>query len=128
MKVRVSRIALQMQREISEILRTELKDPRVGFVTVTAVELSSDMTHAKVFVSVLGPAADRQATLEVLERARGYVRSEVGQRIRLRVTPEIHFKLDESMEYSAHIGKVLGRIHEEDEKRAVHTHEDSHDG
>lgn len=110
MKVRAERIALQMQREISDIIQTHLKDPRIGFVTVTGVELTSDLQHAKVFVSVYGDANQRQNSLAALEHAKGFVRTEVGKRIRLRLTPEIHFKLDESIDYSMKIGKVLHQI------------------
>lgn len=115
MKVRTERIALQMQKEISEIIRTEVKDPRVGFVTVTGVEVSSDHTHAKVFVSILGNEEERQRTMQALERAKGFMRTEIGRRIRLRVTPELHLKRDESMDYSSRIGKVLQEIAARDE-------------
>ncbi|MCY0876369.1 MAG: 30S ribosome-binding factor RbfA [Firmicutes bacterium] len=110
MKVRTERIALQMQKEISEIIQTQVKDPRVGFVTVTAVEVSSDHTHAKVFVSILGNEEERVRSMQALERAKGFIRTEVGRRIRLRVTPELHLKRDESMDYSSRIGKVLQEI------------------
>jgi len=115
MKLRTERIALQMQKEISEIIRTEVKDPRIGFVTVTGVEVSSDHTHAKVFISILGNAEERERSMQALERARGFMRSEIGRRIRLRVTPELHLKLDESMDYSSRIGKVLHEIATRDE-------------
>lgn len=107
MRVRAERMALQVKRDISEIIRSQVKDPRVGFITVTDVEVSNDLTHAKVFVSVFGSQEERRATMETLERATGFIRSEIGRRIRLRVTPELHFKLDESAEYGARIGRVL---------------------
>lgn len=110
MRVRIERIALQMQREISDIIRTQVKDPRVGFVTVTGTEVSNDMTHVKVFLSVLGDADNRSATMAVLEKAKGFIRSELGKRIRLRLTPELHFKSDESIDYSMRIGHVLDEI------------------
>ena len=109
-KVRAERIAFQMQREISDIIQNQVKDPRVGFVTVTGVEVTNDLQHAKVFVSVLGREAERANSLQALERAKGFIRTEIGRRIRLRLTPEIHFKLDESMDYSMKIGKVLHQI------------------
>ena len=109
-KVRAERIAFQMQREISDIIQNQVKDPRVGFVTVTGVEVTNDLQHAKVFVSVLGSEAERANSLQALERAKGFIRTEIGRRIRLRLTPEIHFKLDESMDYSMKIGKVLHQI------------------
>lgn len=115
MKVRGERIALQMQKEISDVIRIGVKDPRIGFLTVTAVEVSSDYTHAKVFVSVLGDQEQRDRSMQALERAKGYIRSEVAKRIRLRVTPELHFKFDTSMDYSTRIGKVLQEIATRDE-------------
>ena len=115
MKVRAERIALQMQREISEIIHSQIKDPRIGFVTVTGVELSNDLQHAKVYVSVLGDALQRESSMLALERAKGFVRTEVGRRIRLRLTPEVHFKLDESVDYSMKIGRVLHQIFPEGE-------------
>lgn len=109
-KVRTERIALQMKKEISDIIRGEVKDPRLGFLTVTAVEVSSDHTHATVFISVLGEEEERARTMQILERVKGFIRSEIGKRIRLRVAPELHFKRDESLDYSSRIGKVLQDI------------------
>ena len=110
MKVRAERIALQMQREISDIIQSQVKDPRVGFVTVTAVEVTNDFQHAKVYVSVLGNEGERENSLHALDRARGFIRTEIGRRIRLRLTPEIQFVLDESLDYSMKIGRVLHEI------------------
>lgn len=110
MKVRAERIALQMQREISDIIQSQVKDPRVGFVTVTAVEVTNDFQHAKVYISVLGNEGERENSLHALDRARGFIRTEIGRRIRLRLTPEIQFVLDESLDYSMKIGRVLHEI------------------
>ena len=107
MRIRAERMALQMQRDISEIVRSQVKDPRVGFLTVTGVEVSNDLTHVKVFISVFGDAEEKRATMETLERAKGFIRTEVGRRIRLRLTPEIHFRLDESADYGEKIERVL---------------------
>lgn len=107
LKQRVERLALQIQREVSGLLRTEVKDPRIGFVTVTRVQLSSDYSYAKVHVSILGEEAARLESLAALERAKGFIRGEVGRRIRMRLTPEIQFVLDESLDYSERIGQVL---------------------
>jgi ribosome-binding factor A len=109
-KVRAERIALQMQREISDIIQSQVKDPRVGFVTVTAVEVTNDFQHAKVYISVLGNEGERENSLHALDRARGFIRTEIGRRIRLRLTPEIQFVLDESLDYSMKIGRVLHEI------------------
>lgn len=110
MKVRNERIALQIQRETSDVIHQHVKDPGIGFVTVTGVEVSNDVAHAKIFVSIMGSEEQKQASMLALERAKGFIRSEIGGRIRLRITPELHFKLDESMDYSAKIGRVLSEI------------------
>ncbi len=106
-KHRVSRLAENLKAEISQMIREELKDPRIGFVTVTAVEVAEDLGHAKVFVSVLGDEAQRKKTLDGLNSAVGFVRREIGQRIRLRFVPEIVFKYDPSIEHGAQIAKLL---------------------
>nr|NNM90003.1 30S ribosome-binding factor RbfA [Bacilli bacterium] len=110
MKLRTERLSLQMQKEISDILQTQLKDPRIGFVTVTGVEVTNDLSHAKVYISVLGDHEKRQESLLSLQRAKGFIRTEVGRRIRMRTSPELHFKLDESIDYSERIGHVLQEI------------------
>lgn len=115
MKVRAERIALQIQREISDIIRNQVKDPRIGFVTVTGAEITNDLQHVKVFISVLGSATERENTMLALERSKGFIRSEIGRRVRLRLTPEIHFRLDESNDYSAKIEQVLHQIFPQDE-------------
>ncbi|MDB5083559.1 MAG: ribosome-binding factor [Bacilli bacterium] len=112
--VRSSRVSEQMQREIADIIRNEVKDPRVGFVTVTEVEVTGDLQHAKIFVSVLGDDEARQNSLTALSKATGFIRGEVARRIRLRITPELSFKLDTSIDYSDKIQGVLRRLHEEE--------------
>jgi ribosome-binding factor A len=99
-----------MKKEIADIIRYSIKDPRVGFVTVTRVEVAGDLQHAKVYVSVLGDAEAKQGTMDALNRAVGFVRGEVGRRLRMRLTPELQFKLDESGEYSARIESVLKQL------------------
>ncbi|MFZ3100987.1 MAG: 30S ribosome-binding factor RbfA [Desulfitobacteriaceae bacterium] len=106
-KHRSSRLAETLKVEISQMIREELKDPRIGFVTVTTIDVAEDLGHAKVFVSVLGDEAQRKASLEGLNRAAGFVRREIGQRVRLRYAPEIVFKYDPSIEHGAHIAKLL---------------------
>ncbi|BCJ85307.1 30S ribosome-binding factor RbfA [Effusibacillus dendaii] len=112
-KIRVSRVAEQLKKEISEIIRQEVKDPRVGFVTVTDVEVSGDLQIAKVFVSVLGNQDQKDETLKALRKASGFIRNEVGQRIRLRLTPEISFEIDTSLDYSTKIQETLREINSE---------------
>ncbi len=110
-RIRTQRVAEQMKKEISEVIRMEVKDPRVGFVTVTNVEVANDLQHAKVYVSVYGDKDSQQATMAALNKAVGYIRGEVGRRLRMRLTPEIVFRLDESGEYSDHINRVLRELH-----------------
>jgi ribosome-binding factor A len=106
-KHRVSRLAETLKEEISQMIREELKDPRIGFVTVTAVEVAEDLGHAKVFVSVLGDEIQRKESLDGLKSAAGFIRREIGQRVRLRFAPEIVFKYDPSIEHGAQIAKLL---------------------
>ncbi|HEU4965100.1 MAG TPA: 30S ribosome-binding factor RbfA [Bacilli bacterium] len=117
-KVRVGRVGEQIKKEIVDILRHDMKDPRVGFVTVTDVEASGDLQHATVFVSVLGKPEERQATLDALKKASGFIRTEIGRRVRLRRTPELHFKLDTSLDYSTRINEVLRGIKEGDDNES----------
>ena len=95
--------------ELSDLIRTRMKDPRIGFASITGVELSADLRHAKVFVSVLGTPEEQRATLQGLEHAAGFLRHELAQRLNIRYTPEILFKLDESI---ARGTRILQLIHE----------------
>ena len=106
---RRERVAEVVRREVAGILRFELADPRVGRATVTRVELTGDLTVARVYVSVYGSDADQKETLAVLGRARGRVRTLLGSRIRLRVTPEIRFVFDPSVEFSIRLEQILDR-------------------
>lgn len=112
-RIRVSRVGEQIKKELSQIIQQEIKDPRIGFVTVTAVEMSGDLQSAKVFVSVLGKNDDKSKSLEGLEKAKGYMRSELGRRIQLRHIPELTFVIDQTLEHSEHINKLLHEVHEE---------------
>lgn len=89
------------------MLQHEIKDPRIGFVTITRVEVSSDLRNAKIYVSIYGSSVEQDATIKVLSSARGYIRSELGKRIRLRHTPEITFKLDTSALKSVRVMELL---------------------
>ncbi|GIM47843.1 ribosome-binding factor A [Collibacillus ludicampi] len=109
-KIRVNRVGEQIKKEISDIIQNELKDPRIGFVTVTSVEASGDLQHARIFISVMGSEEQRRETLQALERAKGFIRSEIGKRIRLRLTPELSFHLDTSIDYSEKIMEKLREI------------------
>ncbi len=109
---RANRVAEEIKREITQMLRTEIKDPRIGFVTITGVKVTPDIRYAKVFVSVYGNDESKSQSLEALEKAKGFVRSELGKRMRLRYTPEISFKFDPSIEHGAKIMKLLAEVKE----------------
>jgi len=123
-RIRQERVAEQMKKEISDIIRADVKDPRIGFATITHVEVAGDLQHAKVFVSVLGSQQEKQDTMDALVRAAGFIRGEASRRLRLRVAPELVFKLDESGEYSAHIETVLRRLQDDPKPAAVDANKD----
>ncbi len=110
MSLRREKLQELFKEEVSAILQRELRDPRIGFVSVTEVELSADLRHAKIFISVLGDDEAKGRTMEVLERAAGFVRSELGRRISLRYTPEILFRLDESIERGTRVVALLREV------------------
>lgn len=109
-KHRAFRLAESIKVEVSRIIRDDIKDPRLGFVTVTDVEVADDLRYAKVFVSVMGNEDEVKDSMDVLTRASGYVRSEIGKVMRLRYMPEITFKYDQSIEHGAHISKLLREV------------------
>jgi ribosome-binding factor A len=113
MSLRSNRVGEQMKKELGEIIGRKIKDPRIGFVTVTDVQVTGDLQQAKVFISVLGDDLQRENTLKGLAKAKGFIRSEIGQRIRLRKTPEITFEFDESIDYGNRIENLLYQIKEE---------------
>ena len=104
---RSARIADQIQRELAELVRLEVRDPRVHLVTLTAVELSRDQSHAKVFFTVLGPATAAELALEGLHRAAGFLRSELAHRLTTRKVPELHFEYDESVERGMRLSRLI---------------------
>ncbi len=112
MSVRLARLRELFKEEISAILQREMKDPRVGFVSVIDVELSPDLRHAKIFVSILGDAEAKANTMAGLGNAQGFIRTELGKRIRLRHIPQVHFNLDESIERGARVQHLLRRVAE----------------
>lgn len=115
-KIRVGRVAEQIKKEISQLIQQELKDPRLGFTTVTGVESSSDLSQANIYVSVMGTDDEVKATLLALEKAKGYLRTEIGKRIRFRHTPELIFKLDQSIAYGSKIEKLLANMKDTENK------------
>ncbi|MFD2682787.1 30S ribosome-binding factor RbfA [Bacillus seohaeanensis] len=115
MSHRAIRVGEQMKKELSDIIGRKIKDPRVGFVTVTDVQVSGDLQQAKVYITVLGDQDKREDTLKGLAKAKGFIRSEVGQRIRLRKTPEIIFEFDESIDYGNRIETLLKKVQDNPE-------------
>ena len=108
---RADRVAEAIREEIATFLNSEVKDPRVtGMVTVTGVEVTRDLRHAKVFVSVLGTDTDRASTFEGLASVAGHLRAHVGRALRLRLAPEITFRPDESIARASRIESLLAQI------------------
>lgn len=114
---RSRRIAEQVQRELSDIIRLELKDPRVGMITITDVEVTADAAYAKVYFTLLGDAARIEETTSALARAAGFLRSELAQRLKLRVVPQLLFKYDASVERGMRISQLIDAAVSEDAKR-----------
>lgn len=112
---RSERVSDQMKQEIADILMRKIKDPRIGFVTVTDVDVSDDLKNAKVFVSIYGD--NKEETLKGLKSAAPFVRVELGRRMRLRVVPEILFRFDGTVEQGAHIMELLREIEQKEEKK-----------
>ncbi len=113
---RADRVSEAIKREISVLLTQEAKDPGIHFVTVTGVETADDLRHAKIFVSVLGDEASRTETLEALNRAKGFLRGELGRRVQLRYTPELQFHLDTSLDHAFKIKGLLNNIKSQEVK------------
>lgn len=113
---RSSRVAEQVQRELAELIRLELKDPRVGLVTITGVELTPDYAHAKVFYTTLADPSARQGIEAGLRRASGFLRRELGRRIRIHTLPELHFVFDESVERGDRLSRLIDEAVASDRK------------
>jgi ribosome-binding factor A len=111
---RLDRVNQLVREEVSHLLQRELKDPRLGFVTVTEVAVSKDLRSARVYVSVLGSEAQWKASLAALHSARGFMRNWLAPRLRLRSVPDLTFLPDRSMAHAAHIQTVLERLREEE--------------
>jgi len=115
---RIEKIQELIKEEISDIIRREVKQPGIGFLTITSVEVSPDLHYAKVFVSILGDDGEKKRSLRALQSAAGFIRSALGHRIRLRHVPELSFKLDTSMEYGNKIQKLLKQVNEGERENA----------
>ena len=108
---RADRVSEAIKREVS-ILLTQggIKDPGIHFVTVTTVDMAEDLRNATIYVSIMGDEETRQESMKGLERAKGFIRKELGARIQLRYTPDIHFRLDDSLDHSLKIRSILNEI------------------
>ncbi len=113
MSQRTDRVADQIRCELAELFLREVRDPRVALATVSRVEVSRDLGHARIWISVLGDETARLSTMEGIEHASGFLRSQIGRRLRLRVTPELAFELDRGAEYLQDMTELLDRLHKE---------------
>ncbi len=104
---RKDRVAEQIRRELAELIRTELKDPRVGMISITEVEVTADYAHAKIFFSTLAGSENLPAVMEGLQKASGFLRRELGKRISIHMTPQLHFVFDQSLERGADLSKLI---------------------
>jgi ribosome-binding factor A len=110
---RVSRLNDQLREEISDIIHRRLKDPRIGFVTVTKVSVTADLSRASVYVSIMGEPDDISTTISCLDRASGFMRGELGRRLRIKRIPELRFRYDDSCVKGARIDSILRDLREE---------------
>jgi ribosome-binding factor A len=111
---RAERLAEEIREQVARMIASDLKDPRLGFVTVTRVELAHDLGHARVHVGVLGGEQEREKSLAALRQASGFVRRELGRRLRIRHTPEIDFRYDKGLDATDRVARLL----EEEKRRA----------
>lgn len=108
-----------LREEVTDIIRTELDDPRLGFWTITHVEVSQELRSARIFVSVLGTEQERTDTLKALRGAAGFIRTHLKPRMRTRTIPDLDFRDDRSMEHAEEIDRTLRQLHREDERRPL---------
>jgi ribosome-binding factor A len=116
---RARRVEEQLKRLLAELIRREVKDPRVGLITITSAEVSRDLTHAKVFFTPFAGVGDAEAALEALRHASGYLRHQVRNQMRLRVAPELDFHIDDSVERGARLSALIHDAVESDRLRHV---------
>jgi|SRR5947209_6984947 len=112
---RQQRVAEEIQRRASTFIHEELKDPRLGFLTITGVDVNADLTHATIFVSVLGTPEEQEQTMQALRRAKGLIKRDIGDWLRIRTVPDLVFKLDHSLERGARILELMKTLEHEAE-------------
>ena len=113
-RLRPERVQEALRQEISKVALEEIKDPRIGFLTITKVELTKDLRYAKVYFSVLGGTKEKALALKGLNSAKGYIKGMVADRIKLRMVPEISFRIDESIEHTKEIYDLFEKIKKKD--------------
>lgn len=113
-KMRVEKVQEAIRQEVSKMLLFDVKNPKIHDVSVTGVEVSKDLSYAKIFVSLYGAKEGREETWDALNKSVGFFRSEIAERVRLRYTPELHFVEDTSAAYAAHIEELLAKIKKEE--------------
>ncbi len=119
---RTRRIGEQLQRELATIIQQELRDPRLGMVTISGVEVSKDMSVARVFVTTLAENADHSQTIDALQHAAGFLQHELGRRVQLRTIPKLRFTYDESIERGSELSALIDTAVKSD--RAKHVEDD----
>ena len=115
---RSQRVTEQIRRELAELLRLEVKDPRIGLITLTDVEISPDYAHAKVFFTSMDGEEGLEEVLRGLQRASGFLKRELRRRIRIHTTPELHFHYDASVEQGSRLSRLIDEVVREDEARS----------
>lgn len=114
---RIRRIEAEMKKEISLLMANEIKDPRLSYMTsITAVELAKDLSQAKIFISILGDREEKESTLTGLESSKGFIKKELGNRLKLRHIPDLIFKLDETIEHGLYMDKLIDEVIKRDNK------------
>ena len=113
MNTKKDKIANIIQKEVSNIIQFELKDPKIGFITITDVVVSGDLSQAKIYVSFLGQDARKEAGMKALERSKGFIRTQLAQRLTIRKTPQLLFFHDSSLEQGYKIERIISDIHKD---------------
>ena len=114
---RPERVANAIRKEISSMIQQELKDPRIGFTTITKVEITSDLRNATIYYTVMGSKKEKKSTDVALNRAKGFIKNKIGDNLQLRLTPDLIFVYDKSVEYRDKIENIFDKLHEEEKNK-----------
>jgi ribosome-binding factor A len=114
---RARKVGEQIKRGLGELIQRELRDPRLQWVTITAVQVTPDFSHATLYFTVLGGVKDLDQTLQALERSEGYMRSKLGKLLKMRIVPQLHFRHDESIERGSYMDSLIDQVVAEDRSR-----------